>query len=150
MRRHTPSEASITLQEIEEARAYVAYAVEKYGDAYLPVLRRLEREVEAARQKETPGDRARRARREAEARIQPRGMTRDDAAAYCSLSPSTWDRWVSDGRMPPPVPGTHRWDRKAIDLAWDRLSGITTTEVDASETAVAEWRRSYRARNPTG
>ena len=42
--------------------------------------------------------------------------------------------------MPPPVPGTHRWDRKAIDLAWDRLSGITAVEVSASDTAVAEWR----------
>ncbi|EHP94996.1 helix-turn-helix transcriptional regulator [Methylorubrum extorquens] len=142
MRKRVPSEEPITLQEIEEARDYVTYIVGKYGDAYLPVLRRLEREVEAARQKESRGDRARRAEREAEARIQPRGMTRDDAAAYCSLSPSTWDRWVSDGRMPPPVPGTHRWDRKAIDLAWDRLSGIATTTVDASDAAMAAWRAS--------
>lgn len=144
MRKLVPSEAPITLQEIEEARDYVAYAVEKYGDAYLPVLRRLEREVEAARQKESPGDRARRAQREARVRIEPRGMTREDAAAYCSLSPSTWDRWVSEGRMPPPVPGTHRWDRKAVDLAWDRLSGISSTEITASDAAVAEWCASRR------
>lgn len=38
-----------TLQEIEEALIYVAYAVEKYGDGYAPVLNRLEREFEAAR-----------------------------------------------------------------------------------------------------
>jgi hypothetical protein len=67
------------------------------------VLRRLEREVEAARQKESPGDRARRAQREARVRIEPRGMTREDAAAYCSLSPATWDRRV--GRRPDATPG---------------------------------------------
>ena len=142
MRKLVPSEAPVTLQEIEEARAYVSYLVGKYGNAHLPVLRRLEREVEAARQRDASGDRARRAQREAEARIQPRGMTRDDAAAYCNLSPAAWDRWVREGRMPPPVPGTHRWDRKAIDLAWDRLSGIATTEVDASDAAMAAWRAS--------
>lgn len=60
-------------------------------------------------------------------------MTCDDAAAYYGLLPSTWDRWVSDGRMPPPVPGTHRSDRKAIDLAWDRLAGIATAVMDASD-----------------
>ena len=104
MRKRVPSEEPITLQEIEEALAYVTYIVGKYGKAYLPVLRRLEREVEAARQKESPGDRARRAQREARVRIEPRGMTREDAAAYCSLSPAAWDRWVSDGRMPPRSP----------------------------------------------
>ena len=92
MRKLVLSEAPVTLREIEEALAYVSYLVGKHGNAYLPVLRRLAREVEAARQQEAPGDRARRAQREARAQIQPRGMTRDDAAAYCSLSPSTWDR----------------------------------------------------------
>ena len=135
-------DAPVSLQRLEAAAREAAYIVEQYGDVYAPILDRLTQEVEAARRKESPGDRARRAQREAEARIQPRGMTRDDAAAYCSLSPSTWDRWVSDGRMPPPVPGTHRWDRRAIDLAWDRLSGIATAEVDESDAAVVAWRAS--------
>lgn len=60
MRTHAPSEAPVTLQEIEEAMVYVAYLVEKYGDAYAPVLDRLEREFEAARRKEQPRDKARR------------------------------------------------------------------------------------------
>ena len=77
--------------------------------------------------------------------LEPRGMTREAAAAYCSLSPATWDRWVSDGRMPPPLPGTHRWDRKAIDRAWDLISGFGTEEMSASDLAVAEWRKSRRA-----
>ena len=48
-----------TVAEIREALVYVAYAVEKYGDVYAPILDRLEREMAAA-QKETPRDRARR------------------------------------------------------------------------------------------
>ena len=118
MPRHRVPDAPVSLQRLEAAAREAAYIVEQYA----PILDRLKQEVETARRKEAPGDRARRAQREAEAQIQPRGMTREDAAAYCSLSPATWDRWVSDGRMPPSVPGTHRWDRKAIDLAWDRLS----------------------------
>ncbi|WP_246687813.1 hypothetical protein [Methylorubrum extorquens] len=39
---------------------YVAYLVEKYGDAHAPVLDRLEREFEAARLIEQPRDKARR------------------------------------------------------------------------------------------
>lgn len=56
-------------------------------------------------------------------------------------------RLVGTGHMAlaelqPPVPGTHRWDRKAVDLAWDPLSGIATAEVDASYAAMAAWRAS--------
>lgn len=116
-RRRVP-DAPISLQRLEAAAREATYIVEQYGDDYAPILDRLKQEVEAARQTESPGDRARRAQRETEARIQPRGMTRDDAASYCSLSAAAWDRWVREGRMPPPAPGTHRWDRKAIDLAW--------------------------------
>ena len=29
--------------------------------------------------------------------IQPRGLTREDAAAYCGLSPEGFDEWVSAG-----------------------------------------------------
>lgn len=55
MRKRTPSEEPVTLQEIEEALAYVAPSLGNYGDACLPIQRRLEREVEATRQKELPG-----------------------------------------------------------------------------------------------
>lgn len=53
-----------------------------------------------------------------------RGLKRQSAAAYCELSPSGFDDWVSRGLLPGPMPGTKRWDRKAIDLALDRLSKI--------------------------
>lgn len=35
---------------------------------------------------------------------------------------------LSEGRIPPAIPATHRWDRKAIDEALDRLSGIKTND----------------------
>lgn len=55
-----PTVTPITVEEIEEALVYAAYLVEKYGDAYAPILNRLDREFEAACQKESPRDRARR------------------------------------------------------------------------------------------
>jgi len=58
------------------------------------------------------------------AQLPPRGLTRDAAAAYCGLSPQGFDDWVKRGVVPGPIPGTQRWDRKAIDLALDRASGI--------------------------
>jgi hypothetical protein len=35
--------------------------------------------------------------------------------------------------MPGPLPHTHRYDRKAIDAALDRLSGLSTTMIELSE-----------------
>lgn len=53
-----------------------------------------------------------------------RGLRRDQAADYLSLSLAGFDAWVHKGKIPGPIPGTKRWDRKAIDLALDRLSKI--------------------------
>ena len=32
--------------------------------------------------------------------------------------------WIRRGILPGPIPGTHKWDRKAIDRALDRASGL--------------------------
>jgi hypothetical protein len=53
-------------------------------------------------------------------------MSREAAAAYCDLSVEAFSEWIELGRLPGPFPNTHRWDRKAIDLAMDKLSGIET------------------------
>jgi hypothetical protein len=58
--------------------------------------------------------------------IEPRGLSREDAAAYCGLSPEGFDEWVKRKLVPGPLPGTQRWDRRAIDLALDQASGIAT------------------------
>ena len=57
--------------------------------------------------------------------LPPRGLSRDTAAAYCGVDAATFDRWRADGMVPGPMPGTRRWDRRAIDVALDRLSGLS-------------------------
>jgi hypothetical protein len=72
--------------------------------------------------------------------IQPRGLTREAAAAYVSLSPEGFDEWVKRGIVPSPIRGTNRWDRRAIDAALDRASGLAATP----ETAFDDW-KAHRA-----
>ena len=76
--------------------------------------------------------------------IQPRGLTRDDAAAYCGLTPEGFDGWVKRGIVPGPIPGTQRWDRKAIDVALDRASGL---ESPLEEDVFERWKAAH-ARTP--
>ncbi|WP_434888880.1 helix-turn-helix transcriptional regulator [Bradyrhizobium sp. HKCCYLS2038] len=91
---------------------------------------------------------------------EPRLMSGRQAAAYCGVTLATWSKWVADGAMPKPVIG-RRWDRKAIDLALDKASGIQVQQVaedecplekwmgeDAKRTALAEreWEQRYDAR----
>lgn len=56
--------------------------------------------------------------------IVPRLLDRGAAAEYCGLAPATFSDWVRRGRLPGPVPGTKRWDRRAIDTQLDRISGL--------------------------
>ena len=52
-------------------------------------------------------------------------------------------------RAPKPLPGTRRWDRKAIDLALDKISGIPSAPVskeDRGEEELQEWIREDEAR----
>lgn len=53
----------------------------------------------------------------------PRGMRRDDAAAYLGISPSKFDDWVSRGIMPGPKrqDGVKVWDRMRLDQAFELL-----------------------------
>ena len=75
----------------------------------------------------------------------PRGLSRAQAATYCGCSVSAFDDWVRRGIVPGAIPGTHRWDRKAIDDALDRASGLQTT-VPAS-SALEQW-KANRAGKP--
>jgi len=71
-------------------------------------------------------------------------LTREEAASHCRLSPSGFSRWVAQGRLPQPIPGTRRWDRRAIDRALDRLSGLSDSEV--AQSAYQRWRANRDAR----
>lgn len=57
-------------------------------------------------------------------RIEPRGVSRTEAAAYVGVSPSLFDMMVKDCRMPPPKKVNARviWDRFELDRAFDALS----------------------------
>lgn len=67
--------------------------------------------------------------------LTPRGLTREQAALYCGCETvEAFDSWVRRGIVPGPIRGTHRWDRKAIDHALDRRSGLlarTEPDIDA-------------------
>jgi hypothetical protein len=53
--------------------------------------------------------------------------------------------FVEPGKLPSPLPGTTRWDLKAIDFALDAMSGLQQQEISALD----EW-RAKRARRPEG
>jgi hypothetical protein len=77
---------------------------------------------------------------------EPRLMTGAEAAAYLGLTPASFSKWVAKGRAPSPLPGTRRWDRKAMDLALDKISGIPPTPLSKEDEAEKKWERDYEAR----
>ena len=72
-------------------------------------------------------------------------IDRTKAARYCNLSTSAFSDWVRKGKLPGPLPGTARWDLKAIDRALDVLSGLSSVE----SSALDDW-RAKRARRSEG
>ena len=60
--------------------------------------------------------------------LPPRGLCREEAAAYIGIGPSKFDALVAAGDMPKPLRiGTRViWDRRALDRAFDALSESTT------------------------
>ena len=78
--------------------------------------------------------------------IPKRGLTAQQAAEYCGCETvDAFMGWVKRRIVPGPIPGTHRWDRKAIDLALDQISGLTK---DAG-SSFDEWAR-QNARSAKG
>ena len=57
--------------------------------------------------------------------LPPRGLSREEAAAYVGISPSLFDALVKDGRMPSPKRINIRtvWDRIQVDAAFAALPG---------------------------
>jgi excisionase family DNA binding protein len=57
----------------------------------------------------------------------PRGLDADHAAAYCGLSRTKFLELVAAGTLPgsKDLGGLPRWDRKALDAAWDALENHT-------------------------
>lgn len=76
--------------------------------------------------------------------IAPRVLTREQAAAYCGLSVRGFSEWIKTGRLPGPIRGTIRWDKKAIDAALDQASGINPT---IGTSPYDQWKASRDARS---
>ncbi len=73
--------------------------------------------------------------------VASRGLTRVEAAAYVGLSPSAFYAKQKEGLYPrASLPGG-RYDRKLLDQAMDRLSGLDP-KPDATVTALDQWRKS--------
>lgn len=55
--------------------------------------------------------------------LPPRGLSREQAAAYIGIGSTKFDELVQDGRMPKPklIDGRNVWDIRALDLAFDAL-----------------------------
>jgi predicted DNA-binding transcriptional regulator AlpA len=59
--------------------------------------------------------------------LPPRGLSREQAAAYFGIGPSLFDRLVKDGRAPKPkqIDGRVVWDRIQLDNAFSALPDVT-------------------------
>lgn len=87
---------------------------------------------------------------------EPRLIGRREAAEYCGIAESTFSLWVSTHRMPPSIPGTRKWDKRAIDAKLDEVSGLNTGHVEdryqkwmrenSGETDLQKWRRERDSR----
>lgn len=79
----------------------------------------------------------------------PRLIGRREAAAYCGIGESTFSLWVATHKMPPSVPGTRKWDKRAIDARLDEISGLGAND-NEEETDLQKWRRERDARRAKG
>lgn len=69
----------------------------------------------------------------------PRGLTKAQAATCCGCETLTaFDEWVRQGIVPKAMPGTTRWDRRAIDRALDRRYGLIA-EAGGPDESFEEW-----------
>ncbi len=74
----------------------------------------------------------------------PRLIGRKEATAYLGIAESTFSMWVASHKMPPPIYGTRKWDKRAIDAKLDEISGIGSAADD--EDPYEKWMRE----NPGG
>jgi hypothetical protein len=73
--------------------------------------------------------------------VTPRGLSKADAATYCGCSTlEAFSDWVRRGIVPGAMPGTNRWDLKAIDLALDKVSNIITPSNHSALTPYQRWK----------
>lgn len=59
-------------------------------------------------------------------------LRRDEAAASLAISPSTFDNWIGEGKMPKgrKIGGVTLWDAESIRTAWLHLADIEEPQPD--------------------
>ena len=70
----------------------------------------------------------------------PRCVRRKEIEQAYGLKPAVFSRLVAKGIMPLRVPGTRMWDRRAIDHALDKISGLGQASND-NDTEADRWFR---------
>ena len=70
--------------------------------------------------------------------LPPRGLSREQGAAYIGISPSLFDMLIKDGRMPGPNRINSRvvWDRLKLDAAFEALAETDDGSTDEWKVAV--------------
>ena len=77
--------------------------------------------------------------------VEPRGISKEQAAAYAGCETlSAFNDWIDGDSCLGPIPGTRKWDRKAIDAALDRLSGLQL-KIEAQLSPYDAWKASQNA-----
>ena len=79
----------------------------------------------------------------------PRLIGRKEAAAYCGVTPTCFSMWVASHKMPPAIPGTRKWDKRAIDAKLDEISGLRVND-NKPQDGLNEWRKKRDARRARG
>jgi hypothetical protein len=70
--------------------------------------------------------------------IEPRGLTLEQAMRYVGCkSEAAFRSRIKRGKLPHAMPGTHAWDRKAIDAMLDQASGLAASVTPAN--AFDQW-----------
>jgi predicted DNA-binding transcriptional regulator AlpA len=76
-------------------------------------------------------------------RITPRGLNREQAAAYIGISVATFDILVANGSMPQPrmLESRKVWDLVEVDQAFDLLphAAPSTPPANKAVSAVNDW-----------
>ncbi len=76
-------------------------------------------------------------------RLPPRGLNREQSAAYIGISPATFDTLVANGSMPQPrmLESRRVWDVIEIDAAFDMLphAGPSNAASNKALSAVNDW-----------
>ena len=75
-------------------------------------------------------------------RIEPRGLSRDAAAAYVGLCTRSFDQARKRGEFPDPTLPGKRFDRILLDRAVDKLSGLAQSSGTTAdpEDAFRQWK----------